>query len=156
MPDQARQFCTSAPYRFVARRLVMPWALQGVRPTGEVLEIGTGSGAMAAEVLRMFGDLHLVATDYDPEMVSAARATLAPWAGRATAQQADATSLPFDDARFGLVLSCAMLHHVGHWEAALAEALRVLRPGARLVGFDLLRTAPMRLLHGLGGGRAHG
>ena len=30
-------------------------------------------------------------------------------------QRADATGLPFDDGRFSLVLSAAMLHHVGAW-----------------------------------------
>ena len=40
--------CRSAPWRLVARRLVLPWALQGIRPQGKVLEIGAGSGAMAA------------------------------------------------------------------------------------------------------------
>jgi len=30
---------------------------------------------------------------------------------------------------------------------ALAEAIRVLRPGGLLLGYDLLDTAPVRLLH---------
>ena len=58
--------------------------------------------------------------------------------------QADATDLPFDDGRFSLVLSSAMLHHVVGWEQALSEATRVLRPGGRLVGFDLLHVADWR------------
>ncbi len=32
-------------------------------------------------------------------------------------------------------------------EHALAEAVRVLRPGGLLLGYDLLDTAPARLLH---------
>jgi hypothetical protein len=30
---------------------------------------------------------------------------------------------------------------------ALAEAVRVVRPGGHVVGYDLLSTAPLRLLH---------
>jgi SAM-dependent methyltransferase len=42
------------------------------------------------------------------------------------------------------VLSVLMLHHVVAWEQALAEAVRVLRPGGRIVAADLLANAPLR------------
>jgi SAM-dependent methyltransferase len=32
------------------------------------------------------------------------------------------------------------------WDKALAEAARVLRPGGKLVGYDMLNTAPARLM----------
>lgn len=150
MSASARGFCTSRPYRIIARSVILPWALQGARPSGEVLEIGAGSGAMAAGLLGRFPQSTIVATDYDPDMVAAARRALSRWSGRATAERADPTSLPFEDGRFGLVLSCAMLHHVIHWERALSEVSRVLRPGGRLVGFDLMRVAGHR--HGGGEG----
>lgn len=147
MSTSASSFCTSRPYRLLARRVVLPWALQGVRPTGEALEIGAGSGAMAAGLLGRFPGLTVVATDYDPEMVATARRSLGQWSGRATVEPADATNLPFDPGRFSLVVSCAMLHHVVEWEKALAEANRVLKPGGMLVGFDLLHVADSRRPH---------
>lgn len=150
MPEMsalAKAFCTSAPYRAFARLVVLPWALQGLSPGGEALEIGSGSGAMAAELLRRFPELRMVATDYDPDMVATARRTLAAFGERATAQRADATALPFDDGRFDLVLSFAMLHHVGDWERAVGEAVRVLRPGGRLVGYDLVHASPRQHRH---------
>ena len=140
-------FCRSAPWRSFARRAVLPWALQGSRPTGDVLEIGAGSGAMAAELLAMYGDIRLTVTDVDDEMVAVASARLAQHGGRVTARQADATTLPFPDAAFDTVLSWVMLHHTVEWEKALAEAMRVLRPGGQLVAYDLLSTPPLRLLH---------
>jgi len=147
MPSLAKAAATSAPYRLIARRILLPWVLQGEQPGGEGLEIGAGSGAMTAQLLAAFPRLRMVATDYDTDMVTTARRALAPFGGRAVAERADAAALPFEDNRFSLVLSAAMLHHVVAWEKALAEAVRVLRPGGRLVGYDLLDTGPARLLH---------
>jgi ubiquinone/menaquinone biosynthesis C-methylase UbiE len=121
---------------------VLPWALQGERLDGEVLEIGGGSGAMAARLLATDPTLRMTVTDYDEAMVAAARTRLAPFADRARVQQADATRLPFPDERFDAVLSFIMLHHVIDWEAALGEAVRVLRPGGLLIGYDLVTSRP--------------
>jgi len=147
MPAVARALTTSPPYRLIARRVLLPWVLQGEHPSGDGLEIGAGSGAMTAQLLTAFPGLRMVATDFDAAMVAAAQYMLAPFADRASAQRADAADLPFDDGRFGFVLSAAMLHHVVAWEEALAEAIRVLRPGGLLLGYDLLDTGPVRLLH---------
>jgi ubiquinone/menaquinone biosynthesis C-methylase UbiE len=137
-------FCRSAPWRFVAGRVVLPWSLQGYEPSGDVIEIGAGSGAMAAELLAHHSHVTLTVTDVDPAMVDAAAARLG---ARATVRQADATALPFPDESVDCVLSWVMLHHTIDWETALAECFRVLRPGGHLVGYDLLSTGPMRLVH---------
>jgi ubiquinone/menaquinone biosynthesis C-methylase UbiE len=140
-------FCRSAPWRLFARRLVLPWALQGIRPQGRVLEIGAGSGAMAAELLAMYEDIAMCVTDFDDAMVAAATERLVTFGDRAECRQADATALTFSGASFDTVLSWIMLHHTMAWEDALREAVRVLRPGGQLVGYDLLATRPFALLH---------
>jgi len=155
MSRSAQLFCRSAPWRLVAGRVVLPWALQGAKPQGDVLEIGCGSGAMAAEVLRRHPDVRMTATDYDESMVVAARARLSPFGGRAVVRQADATALPFEDASFDLVLSFVMLHHVVRWEAAVGELVRVLRPGGRVVGYDLFGDGGGRILHRPGHAHDH-
>ncbi len=40
-----------------------------------------------------------------------------------------------------------MLHHVPAWQDAVAQAVRVLRPGGRLIGYDPLEGALSRLVH---------
>jgi SAM-dependent methyltransferase len=112
-----------------------------------VLEIGAGGAAMATRLLATFPDVRLVVTGYDPDIVAAAQATLPPFKDRASTQRVAAAAVPFADGRFNLVLSFGMLHHVIDRERALAEAVRVLRPGGELVGYDLLDAAPFRLMH---------
>jgi SAM-dependent methyltransferase len=151
MPEMSRfaqVMCRSAPWRLFAGRVVLPWALQGRALHGDVLEVGCGSGAMAAEILRRYPGVRLGATDYDQSMVNAASQRLAPFGPRAEVRQADATSLPFADASFDAALSFIMLHHVVDWEQALAELARVLRPGGVLVGYDLMGDRGGQLLHG--------
>ena len=69
-------FCRSAPWRGFTRTVILPWALGGLEPEGQLLELGAGSGAMSEGTARTFPHLHLTVTDIDPAMVAAARASL--------------------------------------------------------------------------------
>lgn len=142
-----RLFCQSPPWRAFTSRVVLPWALQGVALSGDVLEIGCGSGAMAARVLEQFPDIRLTATDFDPKMIEVASERLTRFGDRVRVEQADATALRYPDGSFDTVLSFIMLHHVMDWQPAVAEMVRVLRPGGRLVGYDVTASAPARFLH---------
>jgi ubiquinone/menaquinone biosynthesis C-methylase UbiE len=148
MSGFAKVMCRSLPWRAFAGRVVLPWSLQHATLRGDVLEVGCGSGAMAAEVLHRFPDVQLTATDYDDGMVAVATERLANLRERATVQQADALALPFSDGSFDTVLSFVMLHHVIRWEHALSEIVRVLRPGGTLIGYDLLRDGVGKIVNG--------
>lgn len=139
-------FCRSAPWRWFARRVVLPWALRGVSLHGEVLEIGGGSGAMAAGGASSFPRIQLTMIDLDADMVRAARSALSGHSN-VTVGAADVTALPFDDCSFDTVTSYLMLHHVIAWEDALREVARVLRPGGAFIGYDLTRTRLARGIH---------
>jgi SAM-dependent methyltransferase len=147
MPVGERVFCRTAVWGLAARRGILPWALAGARVSGDVLEIGGGGGAMAAGLLARFPAAHVTVADLDPLMVQATQRRLGPFGPRAVATVGDATALPFDDDRFDVVVSFLMLHHIGRWEAAVAEAVRVLRPGGRFLGYDLTDTAVSRAIH---------
>ena len=140
-------WCRSLPWRAFTRRVVFPWAIGRDELRGDVLELGSGSGAMAVELLERYPTIRLTATDVDPAMRAAAAARLAPYGARADVREADATALPFADATFDAVVSFIMLHHVIDWEKAVAEIARVLRPGGVFTGYDLVASGPTRLLH---------
>jgi ubiquinone/menaquinone biosynthesis C-methylase UbiE len=147
MPTGERVFCRSAAWGAFARRAVLPWALAGEPISGDVLEIGGGGGAMAAGLLARHSAARVTVADLDPLMVRATARRLAAFGRRATATVGDATALPFDDGGFDIVISFLMLHHIGRWEAAVGEAVRVLRPGGRFIGYDLHDTVVSRAIH---------
>src|SRR5262249_46849264 len=54
----------------------------------------------------------------------------------------DGHRLPFPDDRFDVVTICDVLHHTSSPEAVLNEALRVLRPGGRILIKDHIAFGP--------------
>jgi len=103
---------------------------------------------MAAEVLRAHPEvIRYIATDIDPAMVRLAQRQLREFGDRAEAREVDASGLPFEAATFDTVCSWLMLHHTIEWEQVLADAARVLKPGGRLVGYDLPDTRLGRYVH---------
>lgn len=149
MSDLESVFCRTRAWRWFARRSIVPRVVRGgLGP--RVLEIGCGSGAMAAEVLDLHPEItRYVATDVDPAMVALAEGELARFGDRAEARLVDASGLPFDDATFDTVCSWLMLHHTIEWERVVAEAARVLKSGGRLVGYDIPDSRLGRGIHHL-------
>ncbi|MEV3904174.1 class I SAM-dependent methyltransferase [Mycobacterium sp. NPDC050551] len=141
-----RAFCCGALWRRSTDAVV--GTLQVDRLGRDVLEIGSGSGAVAAALQDALPGASVTATDLDPVMVATADRRLRPYPA-ARAVPADATALPFADEAFDSVVSCLMLHHVIDWETAVGEIARVLRPGGVFVGYDLVRTPAATWLHRL-------
>ncbi|MHA7666858.1 class I SAM-dependent methyltransferase [Mycolicibacterium sp. HS_4_1] len=141
-----RAFCCGAMWRTTTRAVLD--MLPTDRLGDQLLEIGSGSGAIAEGLSNARPGLAITATDLDPVMVDAAARRLKE-RPQVTVQSADATRLPFDDDTFDSVVSCLMLHHVIEWEAAVAEIARVLRPGGVFVGYDLTRTPVATAVHRL-------
>ena len=115
-----------------------------------MLEVGAGTGAMAEGMARRHPAVRLTVTDPDDRMVRVARRRLTS-CPNVTVTPADVTSLPFAASSYDTVTSFLMLHHVIRWPTALEEAFRVLRPGGRLIGYDLTDTAIARLIHRVDG-----
>lgn len=94
---------------------------------GDVVEIGAGTGANLA--VYGPGVRRLVLVEPDPAMLErlARRA-----AGKATVVAGSAARLPLADDSVDAVVSTLVLCSVDRVDAALAEILRVLRPGGQL------------------------
>lgn len=98
----------------------------------EVLELAAGTGLVTAELARTAASV--MATDLSEDMLAILRGRLeALRLLNVQARAADATALPFADARFDAVVMANLLHLLPDPGAALREAHRVLRPGGRLL-----------------------
>lgn len=108
----------------------------GVRPGLRVLEVGCGTGRTAAHLARTTG-CEVVASDRRPAMLDWTRRHVAERGvvDRIEVVQADVRGLPWDDDAFDVVICESVLVWVVDKAAALAEMVRVARPGG-IVGLN--------------------
>ena len=107
----------------------------GLRPGDRVLDVGAGFGRHVFECARRGADV--VALDYAEDEVVETRATLGAMvdAGEIDIERfkgvlrGDATRLPFDDDSFDIVITSEVLEHIQDDVAAIAEMVRILKPG---------------------------
>jgi SAM-dependent methyltransferase len=93
-------------------------------PPRRVLDLGTGTGAVARLVAERFPEAEIVGADMAPQMIEEARrVTDSP---RITYQVADAQKLPFADGAFDLVT-------LGNMIPFFDELARVVKPGGRML-----------------------
>lgn len=110
----------------------------GLRPGDRLLDLGCGFGRHAFEALRR--GARVVACDMavpELEQVSATAfamkeaGEIAPTLS-CTSVAGDGTKLPFADASFDRIIASEVMEHVPDDAAALAEFIRVLRPGGTI------------------------
>ena len=104
--------------------------------TGDVLEIGAGTGANFKYYPK---DLRVIATEPDPYMLERARARLGAASAKIDLRQASAEDLPFADSSFDFVIDTLVLCSVPDPSKALAEIKRVLKPGGELRLYEHVR-----------------
>lgn len=103
----------------------------GIGPGMRVLDLGTGSGAVAAIAARLVGDTgRVLGVDRDLRSLAAARVALAD-VPQVEFAEVDLPDLDLDG-RFDAVVGRTVLMHVPEPEAVLRAAVRQLRPGGLL------------------------
>lgn len=106
---------------------------------GAVLEIGAGYGATFG--FYPAAVTGVLALEPDPTLRALARAAAARAPVPVTVQDGVAESLPAADASVDVVVSSLVLCSVADPGVALAEAVRVLRPGGLLLFYEHVRSS---------------
>jgi demethylmenaquinone methyltransferase/2-methoxy-6-polyprenyl-1,4-benzoquinol methylase len=109
----------------------------GLRPGMRVLDVGTGTGLLAREVVHLLGASgSAVAVDPSRNMMVAGRRTMnLPFV------QGLGECLPFPDGHFDFLTMGYALRHVPDLDQAFREYRRVLKPGGRLLLLEITRPA---------------
>jgi ubiquinone/menaquinone biosynthesis C-methylase UbiE len=97
----------------------------------DVLEAGCGMATDGVRFVR--AGARYVGVDFSRTALGLAARRLERETGTAELVQASITDLPFTDASFDLVYSNGVIHHLPETAAAVAEFLRVLRPGGTAI-----------------------
>jgi demethylmenaquinone methyltransferase / 2-methoxy-6-polyprenyl-1,4-benzoquinol methylase len=126
--------------------------ITGAGPGDRVLDLAAGTGTSALSFTATGADC--VACDFSLGMLRAGQSRLAQrgrqqHAGRIGLVAGDALRLPFRDEAFDAVTISFGLRNVASPGTALAEMLRVTRPGGRLVvcEFSTITLAPVDMLY---------
>jgi demethylmenaquinone methyltransferase / 2-methoxy-6-polyprenyl-1,4-benzoquinol methylase len=110
-----------------------------------VLDVASGTAAVAIELARAEPDREVLGIDQSPEMLAAGRERVeqAGLGGRIELREARAEALPFGDAEFDALTFTYLLRYVDDVPATLHELARVVRPGGTvaMLEFGLPRGA---------------
>lgn len=122
----------------------------GLRAGDRVIDMGCGAGRHAFEMYRRGADV--VAFDQDAEELAGVDELFAamreagevPVGAEATSTRGDALALPWADGEFDRVVASEVLEHIPDDESAIAELVRVLRPGGT-IAVTVPRWLPERI-----------
>ncbi len=101
-------------------------------PGNVVLDVATGTGAVARELIRQKG-CNVVGLDHSAEMLAEARRRLG---ADVRLVEASAEQLPFPDNSFDALTFTYLLRYVEDPAATLCELARVVRPGGSIAALE--------------------
>lgn len=139
-------YCGSALWRYLTKRELLPWMLQGSELGEHVLELGAGAGPATMELARRATRVTSVEYDHSSALKLRTRVNHS----NVDVVQGDAAALPFSDSIFSSGIAILMLHHLKSPELqdrAFSELHRVLRPGGVFLAFDIPNGWIHRIAH---------
>jgi demethylmenaquinone methyltransferase / 2-methoxy-6-polyprenyl-1,4-benzoquinol methylase len=110
----------------------------GADPRDRVLDVATGTGLVAQELVRRYG-CRVVGLDQSPQMLARARARVAgdpELRERVSLVGGEAERLPFADGEFDHLTFTYLLRYVEDPGATLTELARVVKPGGRVASLE--------------------
>ena len=111
-------------------------ALGHLLPAWDVADLGCGEGYLTVEAARWAN--HVVAVDRSADVLARARALARRRrVSNIVWKRGELEAVPLDAASVDVALLSQALHHAAHPSRALAEAVRVTRPGGRILVLDL-------------------
>ena len=139
-------YCGSALWRYLTRRELLPWMLQGSILGEHVLELGAGAGPATQELARRAR--RVTSLEYDHS--SAVKLRTCANHPNVCVVQGTAAALPFSEGTFSAAVAILMLHHLDSLELqdrAFSEIHRALRPGGVFLAFDIPNGWIHRVAH---------
>jgi SAM-dependent methyltransferase len=112
---------------------------------GRVLDVGSGTGVLAFSVAKLKPHCQVVGIDPSKEYVGYATSRN-PFPGRVSFQVGDAQRIQFPNATFESALSLLVFNFIPDAKMALAELIRVTKPGGRVSAAVWDYGAGMRML----------
>lgn len=106
---------------------------QMIPPRGHLLEVGCGGGQITADIASRNPGLQITGLDLSWGQVKRVTRRTRGCDGRVRVVRASALDLPFPDETFDGVYSIASIKHWPDQERGMAECVRVLRRGGRLM-----------------------
>jgi ubiquinone/menaquinone biosynthesis C-methylase UbiE len=133
---QAEQMAHESMLRNLAAQASAIWpqeqpllARYAVPPAAAIADIGCGSGEITSRLAVLYPQAELVGIDILESSVAHARRRHAALSPRVRFEQGDAFDLRLPDARFDLVVCRHMTQSIPEPQRALAELVRICRPG---------------------------
>lgn len=121
----------------VAERRRQGYELLRLRSGSTVLDVGCGAGEVCVELAaRVEATGRVAGVDLSEAMINAARRASAEAGVAVDLRVASATALPFADDTFDAVRAERVFQHLDRPNEALAEMVRVTRPGGRVMAID--------------------
>jgi demethylmenaquinone methyltransferase/2-methoxy-6-polyprenyl-1,4-benzoquinol methylase len=118
--------------RDVAARATVP-------PVKRVLDVATGTGDLALEVLRQRPGVQVVGIDFTPEMLTLAQQKASGLQADVGILSGDALRLPFADGAFDAVVTAFALRNVTDIPVAFSEMARVTGTGGRVACLEIAK-----------------